>query len=125
MRFVHELAHEPTALQPARAALEAWCSLAQADPESLVIIANELCANAVRHGKGSITLQASHSERWLSISIQQYGKVALAMPARYSQTELHIAGRGLRMVDALAESWGWHTTSTHTLLWARIARRRA
>ncbi|MDP2014526.1 MAG: ATP-binding protein [Actinomycetota bacterium] len=122
MRFVHELEHEPSALRPARNALEAWCVAQGVDPESIVIMANELCTNAIRDGKGPVTLSGSCSTQWLSISVQQRGSVSLAMPPRAWALELRIAGRGLRMVDSLAQSWGWQTTADQTLVWARIAR---
>ncbi|MDO8732278.1 MAG: ATP-binding protein [Actinomycetota bacterium] len=125
MRFMHELDHEPAALQPARAALEVWCISEHVDPESLVIIANELCSNAIRHGEGPVTLQASCSLGWASLSVHQRGRVELAMPRRAGRTELQVAGRGLLMVDALAESWGWNISAPRTLVWARIARQSA
>ncbi len=122
MRFMHELEHVPSALQPARSALEAWCVSQEVAPDSIVIMANELCTNAIRDGQGPVTLSGSCSTKWLSISVHQLGSVNLAIAPRASNAELRIAGRGLQMVDSMAESWGWQSTAVRTLVWARIAR---
>lgn len=123
MRFVHELAADPAALQPARLLLEAWCLSEHVDPESIVIIANELCTNAIRHGQGPVVLTASCSRDWVGLGARQQGRVELVMPARDSSSDLQITGRGLQMVDALAESWGWQLTASSTFVWARLSRR--
>ncbi len=122
MRFVHELEAEPAALHAARQALERWCSSQSADPESLVIVANELCSNAIRHGKGSALVRASSSPRWVGVSVEQPGSVVLLAPAPTPASELRVSGRGMQLVDALAESWGWQTTAERTVVWARLAR---
>jgi len=123
MRFVHELEPEPTALHAARQAVERWCFSQFMDPESLVIVANELCSNAIRHGSGAVLLRASSSPRWVSVSVEQRGKVALLAPAHAHASDLRVSGHGMQLVDALAESWGWQTTEARTVLWARLARR--
>ena len=122
MRFVLEVDHEPSALHPARAALDDWCASEDADADSAVIIANELLANAIRHGSGPILLRASATAQWLSVNVQQQGKVQLAVPTHDSSSPLQVSGRGLQMVDAVAESWGWSITATATLVWARLSR---
>ena len=122
MRFQHELAPEPKALRVARNEIEAWCDSMDIDAESIVIIANELSTNAIRHGHGSVTISMHSSQKWLGVSIRQHGRIAQSMPTRSAPHELHTSGRGLRIVDALAESWGWLTDADHTVFWARIAR---
>lgn len=123
MRFVHDLAADPAALQPARVLLEAWCLSQHVDPESMVIIANELCTNAIRHGQGSVVLTASGSPDRLGLGVRQEGRYELAIPVPDSSSDLQITGRGLLMVDALAESWGWQLTASSTFVWARLSRR--
>ncbi|MDO9485804.1 MAG: ATP-binding protein [Actinomycetota bacterium] len=120
MRFVHELDRDPTALQPARQALETWCSAEQIDPDSILIIANELCSNAIRHGTGQVLLRAISSPTWIGLGVWQEGSASISLPPRVTHEELQLTGRGLAIVDALAESWGWQSTSESTLIWARI-----
>ena len=122
MRFVHELAHEPSALGVARSAIDDWCAGQSLDSEAIVIVANELCSNAIRHGNGPASLNASSSATWISLGVWQSGRATLSAPSRIGGDDLRLTGRGLQMVDALAQSWGWRTTAEQTVLWARMSR---
>lgn len=125
MRFVHELEPQPSALKAARVALASWCAAEEVDPDSIVIIANELSTNAIRYGQGPVLLHGSCSSQSVGISVQQRGRAAFAIPTNASAAQLQITGRGMQIVDSLAESWGWQTSAERSLIWARVAHMRA
>ena len=125
MLFQFELAPEARVLQDARNALDAWCTSMQTDAESIIIIANELCTNAIRHGQGPVLLSCHGSQNWLAVSIRQRGRLALTMRTHPSPDELSTSGRGLLIVDCLSESWGWRTDADQSVVWARMARKPA
>ncbi|AZQ32121.1 ATP-binding protein [Streptomyces cyaneochromogenes] len=119
---------DPASLQTVRRFirenLSAWGLNALA--EDLMIVVNELAANAVQHalaGPGE-----ADSKAWLGVA--RTGSTVVCSvtdpsptpPTRADPTPLADAGRGLLIVDALTSQWGYATTAPGgKTVWARIA----
>jgi anti-sigma regulatory factor (Ser/Thr protein kinase) len=91
--------------QARRAVRSALASGLSADTTDLAeLLTSELVTNAIRHGSGPVTLVLSCSNGVLAISV---GDDAPAMPVLAPDDEaLAVGGRGVRMVQRLAQEWG-------------------
>ncbi|NUT24516.1 MAG: ATP-binding protein [Streptomyces sp.] len=99
-----------------RRTLSDW-SLDHCSADALMVV-TELAANAVLHGvPHSAPLPAAHGEAeiWLRLSLRRPAHLVCAVtdpcdsPPVYPHASdpLDEHGRGLRIIDALSEHWGW------------------
>jgi anti-sigma regulatory factor (Ser/Thr protein kinase) len=93
--------------------------LTQARREDAALMVSELVTNALRHGRGEITLRITPAVNHLTVEVadEGYGEVAIAGARGVS------GGWGLRIVDELADTWG--TASGSTRVWFRLGLGRA
>jgi anti-sigma regulatory factor (Ser/Thr protein kinase) len=79
----------------------------------VVLMASELATNAVLHGRTQfeVTLVLDASEGSVRFEVQDHGRgdVARKVPGAYDGT-----GRGLQIVDLLADDWGSRTSEDGT-----------
>lgn len=95
---------DPTSVPQARRFVtDALSNLAQARLAALELMVSELVTNAVTHTHTPFTLRlvTTNDEIRIEVSDQLPGTVAAREPA---PSELH--GRGLQIVQALADRWG-------------------
>ncbi|MDC0768152.1 ATP-binding protein [Streptomyces sp. HD] len=99
-----------------RRTLSDW-SLDHCSADALMVV-TELAANAVLHGVSrSVPRRAAHGEAeiWLRISLRRPAHLVCAVtdPCDSPPVYPHASdpfdehGRGLRIIDALSEHWGW------------------
>lgn len=83
-----------------------------------VLVADELVSNAHRHGTAprSCRLVLLDGGRWLRIEVDD----ASPHPPRVRRPN-HDGGRGLVLVDQLADMWGVHGYGDHKTVWAEFA----
>jgi anti-sigma regulatory factor (Ser/Thr protein kinase) len=106
---IHRVVHlDPTVVAPAqarrlvRAALAATLSGETTDLAEL--LTSELVTNAIRHGSGQVMLSLNCSDGVLAISVSDDDP---RMPIVQPEDELlALGGRGVRMVQRLAQEWG-------------------
>ena len=99
------------------AAADGMAAIPAAVREDLALIATELITNSLRAGAGrvQVTLQTPPPDIQLEVSDDGPGIPAIANPSA-SDT----GGRGLMIVDRLADRWGHRPSTVGKTVWARL-----
>ncbi|MFG2003964.1 SpoIIE family protein phosphatase [Spirillospora sp. NPDC048911] len=124
-----DLPGRPEAVADARhfcaATLASWAALrprTSAMPGTLidtaVLLTSEIVTNAVRHAQGPVDLVLRHSERELTIQVSD--RSTLQPQARLAGPDDE-TGRGLQLVDALADRWGSRPSNDGKTIWCTIS----
>ncbi|MGW1596361.1 SpoIIE family protein phosphatase [Streptomyces sp. NPDC002343] len=118
----HVASGDPEALARARHmirdAVRAWGAGAQAD--EIELVADELITNALLHTEGpaSVTLRVLEgAERRLRIEVEDCSS---ALPRRRDADENGVSGRGLLLVDRLADAWGVAARGSGKAVWCEF-----
>ncbi|MFI0806323.1 SpoIIE family protein phosphatase [Streptomyces echinatus] len=118
----HVAPGDPEALTQARhmirAAVRAWGAGGQAD--EIELVADELITNALLHTEGSaiVTLRAlDGTGHRLRIEVEDCSS---ALPRRRDAGENGVSGRGLLLVDRLADSWGVEARGGGKAVWCEF-----
>ena len=96
-----------------RAALGRWGL--NADVPDVELLVSELVSNAVRHGRGRICMLLSLAGDRMYLDVRDGGHGST--PTVRERTDL--GGRGLRIVQHLADRWGTKVNDAGTSVWAR------
>jgi two-component sensor histidine kinase len=67
------------------------------------LLVSELVTNAIMHGTGPVTVSIDCGEDTLSVTVSDEEP---AEPLLQPERLMALGGRGLRMVESLASSWG-------------------
>ncbi|MBG0816080.1 SpoIIE family protein phosphatase [Planomonospora sp. ID82291] len=106
----------PAAVGAARrfltATLRSWHCAQLTDTACL--LASELLTNTVRHTRGPATLRLLRTRDGLTVEVTDHS-ADLPRPRRARSTDE--AGRGLAILQALADAWGAHPTATGKTVW--------
>ncbi|GAA3191601.1 ATP-binding protein [Actinocorallia longicatena] len=100
-----------------RGELAAWKLTDSADIDDVVLIVDELVANAVVHGRGPIRLRLLLDGLMLRGEISDHSPVAAPTNTRTSREEDAEDGRGLLLVAALAAACGSTPTGPGKTVW--------
>lgn len=96
-------------------------------------IVSELVANAVVHARPGNPADEAEPEVWLKLTLRPHHLVCAVtdqgsgLPACPRTTDqLHEHGRGLYIIDALSQHWGWtRSAPTGKTVWAMLPTRRS
>lgn len=71
----------------------------------MVVLANEITTNAVEHieGEASLLLELVQSDTWLRVSLADHSALRPMVRELNHQAP---RGRGMQLVEALAQRWG-------------------
>lgn len=87
-----------------------------ANVDGAVLVLSELVTNAVRHAGGADRILVGCSDGWVDISVHDHG----AGSASPRDAGTAVGGRGLRIVEKLADEWGTQPMSGGKAVWARV-----
>ncbi|ANW17063.1 serine/threonine-protein phosphatase [Streptomyces clavuligerus] len=115
--------NDPDALRSARgmvrSAARAWGARERTD--DIELAADELTTNALTHTDGGATVTVrmlSGAERRLRVEVDD---LSSALPRRRDAGEWGVGGRGLLLVDRLADTWGVESRGTGKCVWCEFA----
>ncbi|MGW2088809.1 SpoIIE family protein phosphatase [Streptomyces sp. NPDC001880] len=118
----HVAQSDPEALSSARhmirAAVRAWGAKARADEVELA--ADELITNALMHTDGGaiVTIRVlTGPERRLRVDVEDRSS---ALPRRRDAGESGVSGRGLMLVDRMADLWGVESRGSGKCVWCEF-----
>jgi anti-sigma regulatory factor (Ser/Thr protein kinase) len=112
------LDHDFAMVRVARRAVGRWLQergCRTADDAMLVL--SELVTNAMVHAGAGCTIEMQHSDDRLRLEVQDRSPKA---PVIGVGSPGDFGGRGLRVVDAVTEAWGWEPTVDGKRVWAII-----
>jgi anti-sigma regulatory factor (Ser/Thr protein kinase) len=118
------LAPKPTAASVARRfvgdLLRRWEIAGPLD--TAILLTSETVTNAALHAATGITLTVAVAEGTLEVGVADHDP-RRPRPRRGGETYLRFteSGRGLQIVDALADEWGVQELSTGKQVWFRVA----
>jgi anti-sigma regulatory factor (Ser/Thr protein kinase) len=96
-------------------------TLMTADPdraEVATVLVDEMLANAVRHGEPPIVLTLSDSSGILTVEVRDSGSgLPVVRPADHDAE----SGRGLHIIEALADRWGVTQLHEGKAVWFQLA----
>lgn len=95
-----------------QAKLTEWGLTAQTD--TALLLASELLTNAYRHARGPLNLRVWHSVRELGVEITDH---SIPRPRARLAESTEEDGRGLLLVEALADAWGTRPTVSGKTVW--------
>lgn len=94
--------------------------ISAADVFDATIVASELLANAIRHApslpSGELQVEWALTGPRFEVSVTDGGAVEELVPPTVQPWE--ISGRGLSIVEAIADDWGLRAGAGHTTVWA-------
>lgn len=90
---------------PAHARRLLSSALGPLTPDDLLLIASELVTNAYRHGLAPLLLCARQGDSQVEVEIEQ--TTSEARPEVLVVDESSLGGRGLALVNQLADAWQW------------------
>jgi anti-sigma regulatory factor (Ser/Thr protein kinase) len=117
-----DLPPDPRSVQEARHlvlhVLRAWA--APQDQDDAALLVTELVANVIDHvgGDTSLTLELEASDDWLRIAVVDGSAVR---PVVQELSQERPRGRGMRIVDAIADRWGCDDHHGGKRVWFELA----
>lgn len=83
-----------------------------------VLLTSELVTNAIRHGAAPIRLSAGlDNGRVLRVEVRDHAAQGVQVREATDDDE---DGRGLQLVDVLADAWGWQPSSDGKHVWFEL-----
>lgn len=91
--------------------------------DDAVLVASELSSNAVLHARTEISLSLrSDGVAWVRIELRDHNS---RMPTQTARPDEGTSGRGLTIVERLADSWGVVLDTGGKTVWAEVGHRGA
>ncbi len=75
----------------------------QADPDIVLLLVSELVSNAVQHARGTVEVSAREVGSTLRVEVRDESST---LPRVHDHSVDATNGRGMQMVDRLADRWG-------------------
>lgn len=109
---------DPPAVAAARHFVEAALTGTDASlRERAVLMVSELATNVVRHARGEFTVEIEVRPDGTYLAVHDASSVR---PTPRTPEPTDASGRGLQIVDALADEWGVDATADGKVVWCRL-----
>lgn len=88
--------------------------------ERIMLLTSELVTNAYRHARSDTRLSIRRDDSCIRVEVRDTGPGDVKLrPLDLNRTD----GRGLHIVDALADRWGHHSDRDGTVVWFELVQR--
>ena len=115
------LADDPAEVGRARAlSTDFLRDLGSNAPEVAVLLVSELVTNAIRYGRPPIHLRAARKGQGLRVEVTDGERRAPAPASGRDGDDVPEGGRGLLLVEGLADRWGWSPIGRGKLVWFEL-----
>ena len=115
------LADDPAEVGRARSlASDFLRDLGSTAPEVAVLLVSELVTNAIRYGRPPIQLHAARKGQGIRVEVTDGERRAPARAAGRDGEDVPEGGRGLLLVEGLADRWGWSPVGRGKLVWFEL-----
>jgi anti-sigma regulatory factor (Ser/Thr protein kinase) len=84
-------------------------------PDDVVLAAGELVSNGVEHGGGVRRLHVDGRRGVITVEVEDFNS---ALTRLYDVGAKPDGGRGLQIVNEVADRWGWWPTASGKTVWA-------
>jgi anti-sigma regulatory factor (Ser/Thr protein kinase) len=108
----------PQARHAAAVAMDSGPPLPGPVRADVLLLVSELVSNAVRHGEGPIDLAVGVSTSRVRVEVTDQGD-GQPLPPRLPPVTSQ-SGRGLLIVEAIADTWGFTVKPTGKTVWADV-----
>ena len=89
--------------------------------ENAILMTSELASNSIRHAKSRFTVKVDVTGAAVRIEVSDDGG---GRPSKRTPTANEVTGRGLLIIDNLADDWGTTTRAGRTTVWFLLRRDR-
>jgi anti-sigma regulatory factor (Ser/Thr protein kinase) len=112
------LDHDFAMVGAARRAVASWLDErgCRTGDDALLVL-SELVTNAIVHAGDGCTIDVRHSDGLLRLEVRDWSPHE---PVVRSVAPTDVGGRGLHVVDALADEWGWELMADGKRVWAVV-----
>ena len=112
------LDHDDAMVGVARHTLASWLhEHGCRDGDDAVLVLSELVTNALVHGAAGCTVEVRQRDDLLRLEVWDPSREP---PVLRTPGPSAVGGQGLRVVDALAEEWGWEPDANGKRVWAIV-----
>ena len=89
------------------------------DGEVAVLLTSELVTNAILYGQAPLELRAQADGAALRVEVHDLDPTSPPV-LRHDADLVEIGGRGLQLVDTLADRWGWAENDYGKVVWFEL-----
>jgi anti-sigma regulatory factor (Ser/Thr protein kinase) len=116
--MIMHLDRDVALIRVARQELRRWLDERSCtNAEDAMLVLSELVTNAMVHAQAGCTIEVQRHDDLLRLDVRDPSP---APPIIVSAHPDDIGGRGLRVVAAIAQAWGWEPTDGGKRVWAHL-----
>jgi anti-sigma regulatory factor (Ser/Thr protein kinase) len=115
---LHSDAREVSRVRHAVTTALSSAGISDDERDVVALLVSELVTNAIRHGRPPLTVRAEHIDGAVTVGVEDASST-LPVPAEDTSWDAS-GGRGLHLVEALADCWGVTRNRNGKRVWFRL-----